>query len=60
MRGFLAGLAVAALLIAAAAAYLWSTKHFQMVGGVQDPDDVPYILAMIDAVSGDRRAQRDR
>jgi trimethylamine--corrinoid protein Co-methyltransferase len=43
-----------------AAAYLWSTKHFQMVGGVQDPEDVPYILEMIDAVTGDRRQQRDR
>lgn len=43
-----------------AAAYLWSTKHFQMVGGVQDPEDVPYILEMVDAVTGDRRQQRDR
>ena len=43
-----------------AASYLWSTKHFQMVGGVQDPEDVPYILEMIDAVTGDRRSQRDR
>jgi trimethylamine--corrinoid protein Co-methyltransferase len=39
---------------------MWSSKHFEMVGGVQDPDDVPYILAMIDAVCGDRRTQRDR
>jgi trimethylamine--corrinoid protein Co-methyltransferase len=43
-----------------AASFMWSTKHFQMVGGVQDPEDVQYILAMIDAVYGDRRAQRDR
>ncbi len=43
-----------------AASFMWSSKHFQMVGGVQDPDDVPYLLAMIDAVSGDRRKQRDR
>lgn len=43
-----------------AASYMWSSKHFQMVGGVQDPEDVPYILAMIDAVCGDRRKQRDR
>jgi trimethylamine--corrinoid protein Co-methyltransferase len=43
-----------------AASFIWSSKHFQMVGGVQDPDDVPYLLAMIDAVSGDRRSQRDR
>src|SRR5262245_32058255 len=43
-----------------ASSFIWSSKHFQMVGGVQDPDDVPYLLAMIDAVSGDRRSQRDR
>ena len=43
-----------------AVAFMWSTKHFQMVGGVQDPEDVPYILAMLDAVYGDRRKQRDR
>ena len=43
-----------------AASFLWSSKHFEMVGGVQDPDDVPYLLAMIDAVAGDRRKQRDR
>ncbi len=43
-----------------AASYMWSGKHFQMVGGVQDPEDVPFILAMIDAVCGDRRKQRDR
>ncbi|MFQ5876511.1 MAG: trimethylamine methyltransferase family protein [Acidobacteriota bacterium] len=43
-----------------AASYMWSTKHFQMVGGVQDPEDVPYILEMIDAVDGDRRRRRDR
>ncbi|MBI4168441.1 MAG: trimethylamine methyltransferase family protein [Acidobacteria bacterium] len=43
-----------------AASYMWSSKHFQMVGGVQDPEDVPHILAMIDAVCGDRRKQRDR
>jgi trimethylamine--corrinoid protein Co-methyltransferase len=43
-----------------AASYMWSSKHFQMVGGVQDPEDVPYLLDMIDAVCGDRRKQRDR
>ncbi|HEU4401408.1 MAG TPA: trimethylamine methyltransferase family protein [Candidatus Polarisedimenticolia bacterium] len=43
-----------------AVSFMWSSKHFQMVGGVQDPDDVPYLLAMVDAVSGDRRKQRDR
>lgn len=43
-----------------ATSFMWSAKHFQMVGGVQDPEDVPYILAMIDAVYGDRRKQRDR
>jgi trimethylamine--corrinoid protein Co-methyltransferase len=43
-----------------AASFVWSAKHFEMVGGVQDPEDVPYILAMIDAVYGDRRKQRDR
>jgi len=43
-----------------AGSFMWSAKHFQMVGGVQDPDDVPYLLAMIDAVYGDRRKQRDR
>jgi trimethylamine---corrinoid protein Co-methyltransferase len=43
-----------------ATSFMWSTKHFEMVGGVQDPDDVPYLLAMIDAVYGDRRKQRDR
>ena len=43
-----------------AASFMWSGKHFEMVGGVQDPDDVPYLLAMIDAVCGDRRKQRDR
>jgi trimethylamine--corrinoid protein Co-methyltransferase len=43
-----------------AVSFMWSTKHFQMVGGVQDPDDVPYLLDMLDAVYGDRRKQRDR
>ena len=43
-----------------AASNMWSTKHFQMVGGVQDPEDVQYLLAMLDAVYGDRRKQRDR
>jgi trimethylamine--corrinoid protein Co-methyltransferase len=43
-----------------AASFMWSTKHFQMVGGVQDPEDVPYLLEMLDAVCGDRRTQRDR
>ena len=43
-----------------AVGFLWSSKHFQMVGGVQDPEDVPFLLEMIDAVSGDRRRQRDR
>ena len=43
-----------------AASYMWSAKHFEMVGGVQDPEDVPYLLAMLDAVYGDRRKQRDR
>jgi len=43
-----------------ATSFMWSAKHFQMVGGVQDPEDVPYILSMIDAVYGDRRKQRDR
>jgi trimethylamine--corrinoid protein Co-methyltransferase len=43
-----------------AASFMWSTKHFQMVGGVQDPEDVPYILAMIDAVHGDRKRSRER
>jgi trimethylamine--corrinoid protein Co-methyltransferase len=43
-----------------ASTFMWSKKHFQMVGGVQDPDDVPYLLAMLDAVYGDRRKQRDR
>jgi len=43
-----------------AASFMWSTKHFQMVGGVQDPDDVPYLLDMLDVVYGDRRKQRDR
>lgn len=47
-------------LFEAAASFLWSPKHFQMVGGVQDPEDVPFLLEMIDAVSGDRRRQRDR
>ena len=43
-----------------AACNMWSSKHFQMVGGVQDPEDVPYLLEMLDAISGDRRKQRDR
>ena len=43
-----------------AGSFMWSGKHFQMVGGVQDPEDVPYILEMLDAVYGDRRKQRDR
>ncbi len=43
-----------------AASFMWSPKHFQMVGGVQDPEDVPFMLGMIDAVYGDRRKQRDR
>jgi trimethylamine--corrinoid protein Co-methyltransferase len=43
-----------------AASFMWSPKHFQMVGGVQDPEDVKYILEMIDIVYGDRRRQRDR
>ena len=43
-----------------ASSFMWSSKHFQMVGGVQDPEDVPYLLAMVDAVCGDRRKQRDR
>ncbi|HXH28057.1 MAG TPA: trimethylamine methyltransferase family protein [Candidatus Polarisedimenticolia bacterium] len=43
-----------------ASSFMWSSKHFEMVGGVQDPEDVPYILDMIDAVTGDRRKQRDR
>src|SRR5439155_1596731 len=43
-----------------ASTFMWSSKHFQMVGGVQDPEDVPYLLAMVDAVYGDRRKQRDR
>src|SRR2546426_12304984 len=43
-----------------ASTFMWSAKHFQMVGGVQDPDDVPFLLAMLDAVYGDRRKQRDR
>src|SRR2546428_14017076 len=43
-----------------ASAFMWSTKHCQMAGGVQDPEDVPYLLAMLDAVYGDRRKQRDR
>src|SRR5258706_1904522 len=30
-----------------AASFMWSQKHFQMVGGVQDPEDVPYLLAML-------------
>jgi len=47
-------------LFEAAVGFLWSSKHFQMVGGVQDPEDVPFLLEMIDAVAGDRRRQRDR
>ncbi|MGH9749477.1 MAG: trimethylamine methyltransferase family protein [Candidatus Polarisedimenticolia bacterium] len=43
-----------------AVSFMWSPKHFQMVGGVQDPEDVPYLMAMLDAVYGDRRKQRDR
>jgi trimethylamine--corrinoid protein Co-methyltransferase len=43
-----------------AASFMWSTKHFQMVGGVQDPEDVKYILEMIDVVYPDRRERRDR
>ncbi len=43
-----------------AASFMWSPKHFQMVGGVQDPEDVPFLLEMLDAVYGDRRKQRDR
>ncbi len=43
-----------------ATSFMWSRKHFQMVGGVQDPEDVPYLLSMLDAVYGDRRKQRER
>jgi len=37
-------------LFEAAASFMWSPKHFQMVGGVQDPEDVAFLLEMIDIV----------
>lgn len=43
-----------------AATFMWSSKHFQMVGGVQDPDDVPFLLEMIDIVYPDRKRRPDR
>ena len=47
-------------LFEAAASFMWSPKHFQMVGGVQDPEDVAFLLEMIDIVGGDHRKQCDR